>query len=77
MLVKIPPTLSILQFMEFLQENSVLIIFDNYSYLKYKYDNRTFWSKVYYISTVILNKQTIKNYIKNQDLKIKYQMKGI
>ena len=61
MLVKIPPTLSISQFMGFLKGKSALMIFDNHSNLKYKYGQRTFWAKGYYVSTVGLNKQTIKN----------------
>jgi putative transposase len=44
MLVKIPPTLSISQFMGFLKGKSALMIFDNHSNLKYKYGNRTFWT---------------------------------
>ena len=47
------------------------MIFDNHSNLKYKYGSRTFWAKGYYISTVGLNKTTIKNYIKNQEIEDK------
>ena len=71
MLVKIPPTLSISQFMGFLKGKSALMIFDNHSNLKYKYGQRTFWAKGYYVSTVGLNKATIKNYIKNQEIEDK------
>lgn len=71
MLLKVPPTLSISQFMGFLKGKSALMIFDNHSNLKYKYGNRTFWAKGYYVSTVGLNKQTIKNYIKNQEIEDK------
>ena len=39
--------------------------------MKYKYGQRTFWAKGYYVSTVGLNKQTIKNYIKNQEIEDK------
>ena len=71
MLVSIPPHISISQFMGFLKGKSALMIFDNHSNLKYKYDQRTFWAKGYYVSTVGLNKQTIKNYIKNQEIEDK------
>lgn len=71
MLVKIPPTLNISQFMGFLKDKSALMIFDNHSNLKYKYGQRTFCTKGYYVSTVVLNKQTIKNYIKNQEIEDK------
>ena len=62
MLVKIPPTLSISQFMGFLKGKSALMIFDNHSNLKYKFGQRTFWAKGYYVSTGGVNKNTIKNY---------------
>lgn len=65
MLVKISPTLSILQFMVFLKCKGALMIFDNHSNLKYKHGKRTFLAKAYYVSTIGLNKQTIKKYIKN------------
>ena len=71
MLVKIPPTLSISQFMGFLKGKSALMIFDNHSNLKYKYGQRTFWAKGYYVSTVGLNKATIKKYIQNQEIEDK------
>ena len=71
MLVKIPPTLSISQFMGFLKGKSALMIFDNHSNLKYKYGQRTFWAKGYYVRTVGLNKATIKKYIQNQEIEDK------
>ena len=67
MLVKIPPTLNISQFMGYMKGKSALMIFDNHSNLKYKYGNRNFWAKGYYISTVGLNKATIKKYIREQE----------
>ncbi len=71
MLIKVPPTLSISQFMGFLKGKSALMIFDNHANLKYKYGQRTFWAKGYYVSTVGLNKQTIKKYIQNQEIEDK------
>lgn len=56
MLVKIPPTLNISQFMGYLKGKSALMIFDNHANLKYNYGSRHFWAKGYYISTVGLNK---------------------
>jgi putative transposase len=67
MLVRIPPTLNISQFMGYLKGKSALIIFDNHSNLKYKYGNRTFWAKGYYVSTVGLNKKRIQTYIQEQE----------
>lgn len=66
MLVKIPPKLSISSFMGYLKGKSTLIIFERYANLKYKYGNRTFWCKGYYVSTVGLNKEKISKYIKEQ-----------
>lgn len=40
------------------------MIFDNHTNLKYKYGQRNFWAKGYYVSIVGLNKQTIKKYIR-------------
>ena len=68
MLVKIPPKMSISSFMGYLKGKSALMIFEEHGNLKYKYGNRHFWAAGYYVSTVGLNKKTIKNYIKNQYL---------
>ena len=43
------------------------MIFEGHANLKYNYGNRHFWAEGYYISTVGLNKNTIKRYIQNQD----------
>ena len=67
MMVKIPPTLNISQFMGYLKGKSALMIFENHANLKYKYGSRTFWAKGYYVSTVGLNKQTVKKYIREQE----------
>ncbi|WP_195964975.1 IS200/IS605 family transposase [Clostridium cuniculi] len=66
MLVSIPPKLSVSQFMGCLKGKSSLMIFDRHANLKYKYGNRQFWCKGYYIDTVGRNKKVIEEYIKNQ-----------
>ena len=66
MLVEIPPSLSVLQFVGFLKGKSSLMIFDRHANLKYKYGNRHFWCRGYYVDTVGRNEGTIKEYIKNQ-----------
>ena len=63
MLVKIPPKLSISSFMGYLKGKSSLMIFEEHANLKYNYGNRHFWAQGYYVSTVGLNKNTIKKYI--------------
>lgn len=66
MLVEIPPSLSVSQFVGFLKGKSSLMIFDRHANLKYKYGNRHFWCRGYYVDTVGRNEGTIKEYIKNQ-----------
>ena len=66
MLVSIPPKLSVAQFMGYLKGKSSLMIFDRHANMKYKYGNRQFWCKGYYVDTVGRNKKVIQEYIKNQ-----------
>ena len=66
MLVSIPPKLSVAGFMGYLKGKSSLMIFDRHANLKYKYGNRQFWCKGYYVDTVGRNKKVIEQYIKNQ-----------
>ena len=66
MLVEIPPSLSVSQFVGFLKGKSSLMIFDRHANLKYKYGNRHFWCRGYYVDTVGRNEGAIKEYIKNQ-----------
>ena len=66
MLVSIPPKLSVSSFMGYLKGKSSLMIFDKHANLKYKYGNRQFWCKGFYVDTVGRNKKAIEEYIKNQ-----------
>ena len=66
MLVSIPPKYSVAQFMGYLKGKSSLMIFEKYANLKYKYGNRHFWCRGYYVSTVGKNKKAIAEYIRNQ-----------
>jgi len=66
MLVSIPPKLSVAQFMGYLKGKSSLMIFDRHANLKYRYGNRQFWCRGYYVDTVGRNKKAIQEYIKNQ-----------
>ena len=66
MLLCIPPSLSVSQFMGFLKGKSSLMIFDRHANLKYKYGSRHFWCRGYYVDTVGRNKKAISEYIKNQ-----------
>jgi putative transposase len=66
MLVSIPPKMSVSGFVGFLKGKSSLMIFEKYANLKYKYGNRHFWCRGFYVDTVGRNKKAIEEYIKNQ-----------
>ena len=66
MLVTIPPKMSVSKFMGILKGKSSLMIFDQFANLKYKYGNRHFWCRGYYVDTVGRNKTAIEKYIRNQ-----------
>ncbi len=66
MLVSIPPKYSVSQIMGYLKGKSSLMIFEKYANLKYKYGNRHFWCREYYVDTVGRNKKAIEQYIRNQ-----------
>lgn len=66
-LVKIPPKMSISNFMGYLKEKSAMMIFARHGNLKYKFGNNNFWLTGYYVSTVGLNEVTIAKYIREQD----------
>ena len=65
-LVSIPPKLSISSFMGYLKGKSSLMIFDRHANLKYKYGNRKFWCRGFYVDTVGRNQKRIEEYIRNQ-----------
>ena len=66
MLVSIPPHLSVSQFMGYLKSKSSLMIFDRHTNLKYKYGNRHFWCRGYFVDTVGKYETAIREYIDNQ-----------
>ena len=66
LLVSIPPKISVSSFMGYLKGKSSLMIFDRHANLKYKYGNRHFWCRGYYVDTVGRNKKVIEQYIRNQ-----------
>ena len=66
MLVKIPPKESVSGFIGFLKGKSSLLIYQKYANLKFKYRNREFWCRGYYVDTVGKNKKAIQEYIANQ-----------
>ena len=66
MLVSIPPKESVAHFIGYLKGKSSLMIFDRHANLKYKYGNRHFWCRGYYVDTVGKNTEKIAEYIRNQ-----------
>ena len=67
MLVEIPPKMSVSSFVWVLKGKSSLMIFEKFANLKYKYGNRHFWCRGFYVDTVRKNKKEIKDYIRNQE----------
>src|SRR5512138_2965266 len=66
MLVRIPQKYSVSEIMGYLKGKSSLIIFDRHANLKYKYGNRHFWCRGYFVDTVGKNAKKIAEYIRNQ-----------
>ena len=66
MLVEIPPKYSVSSFMGFLKGKSSIMIYEKWGNMKYKYRNREFWCRGYYVDTVGRNKKVIAEYIRNQ-----------
>ena len=66
MLVKIPPKISVAGFMGYLKGKSSLMMYEKFGNLKFKYGNKNFWCRGYYVDTVGKNTQKIADYISNQ-----------
>ena len=66
MLVTIPPKYSVAQIVGYLKGKSSLMIFEKYANMKYKYGNRHFWCRGYYVDTVGKNTKAIAEYIQQQ-----------
>jgi len=67
MLVRIPPKLAVSNFMGYLKGKSSLMIFERHASLKYKYGNRNFWAKGFFVSTVGLDAKKVQEYIRDQE----------
>ncbi len=66
MLVRIPSKMSVSSFVGYLKGKSSLMIFDKHAHLKYRYGNRKFWCRGYYVNTVGRNREKIQQYIREQ-----------
>ncbi len=69
MLLSIPSSICVSEFMGYLKGKSTLMIFERHAQLKYKYGRQTFWAKGYYVSTVGANKTTKQKCIQEQENK--------
>jgi putative transposase len=67
MIVSIPPKISVSSFMGYPKGESAMMVFDRHANLKYKFRNRHFWSRGYYVSTVRLIEATIAKYVREQE----------
>ena len=67
MMVRIPPKIAVSNFMGYLKGKSSLMIFERHANLKYKYGNRNFWAKGFYVSTVGLDTNKVQEYIRDQE----------
>ena len=66
MLLEIPPKMSVSSFMGYLKDKSSLMIYQRWGNMKFKYRNREFWCRGFYVDTVGKNTKKIKEYISNQ-----------
>ena len=66
MLVEIPPKISVSGFVGYLKGKSSLMLHERHGNLKYKYGNRSFWCRGYYVDTAGKNAKKIEEYIQNQ-----------
>ena len=66
MLIKIPPKYSVSEIVGYLKGKSSTMIYEQFGDLKYKYRNRSFWCKGYYVDTVGKNERRIAEYIRHQ-----------
>ena len=64
MLVEIPPKMSVSSFMGFLKGKSSLMIYEKWGNMKFKYRNREFWCRGYYVDTAGKDAKKIQEYIK-------------
>jgi len=66
LLLEIPPKISISSFMGFLKGKSSIMIYEQWGQMRYKYRNREFWCRGYYVDTVGKDSQKIQTYISQQ-----------
>ena len=58
--------MSVSSFMGYLKGKSSTMLYEQFGELKYKYRNREFWCRGYYVDTVGKNEKRIEEYVRNQ-----------
>ncbi len=66
MLVEIPPKMSVSGFVGYLKGKSSQMIFERWANARFKYRNRSFWCRGFYVDSVGKNSKAIGEYIRNQ-----------
>ena len=64
--VEIPPKIAVSSFMGNLKGKSSTMLYKQFGELKYKFRNREFWCRGYYVDTVGKNESRIKEYVEDQ-----------
>ena len=67
LVVSIPPKLRVSSFTGYLKGKRARMMFEKHANLRYKFGNRHFWAEGYYVSTVGLNEETIRKYVREQE----------
>ena len=68
MCLSIPPKYAVANIIGYLKGKSTMIIFEKFSKLRSNFKGNSFWARGYYVNTVGLNEQVVKDYIKNQEI---------
>ena len=64
--LSMPPKFSVSTIVGYLKGKSTMILFEKYSSLRRNFRGHHFWARGYYVSTVGLDEQKVRKYIKNQ-----------
>lgn len=67
MLISIPPKYSVSSVIGYIKGKSALYIARQYNGKKRNFGGESFWARGFYVSTVGLDEETIRNYIKYQE----------
>ncbi|MDD2468536.1 MAG: IS200/IS605 family transposase [Desulfobulbus sp.] len=67
--LSIPPKYAVSSIIGYLKGKSTMLLFERYSYLRKNFRGHHFWARGYYVNTVGLNEQKVREYIKNQQEK--------